>query len=154
MSTTPSASPRIRQAGRWVGRGPTARKGAAGSPRSAKRLVADAVRTTRRPLDKDHRVLVRTDSAFYDRGVGSRADGQASQGRIASIGDDAWTSIEYTDAAFDEATGRWISPAEVAEIEFTAFAAQKKTDHVPGRPVVRRIPDFQAGAVESGFWCK
>ena len=51
---------------------------------------------------------------------------------IATIGEDAWTTIEYTDAVFDEATGRWISRAEVAEIAFTAFAAQKKADQVPG----------------------
>jgi hypothetical protein len=63
---------------------------------------------------------------------------------IATIPDQAWTSIEYTDAVFDEASGAWISRAEVAEIDFTAFAAQKKSDQVPGRLVVRRIPDFNA----------
>jgi hypothetical protein len=52
--------------------------------------------------------------------------------------------IEYTDAVLDEATGRWISRAEVAEIEFTAFGAQKKADQVPGRLIVRRIPDLNA----------
>src|SRR3954452_23493280 len=45
------------------------RKGAAGSPRGAKRLVADAVRTTRRLLGKTQLVLVRMDSAFYGRGA-------------------------------------------------------------------------------------
>jgi hypothetical protein len=30
----------------------------------------------------------------------------------------------------------------VAEIPFTAFAAQKKADHVPGRLIVRRIPEL------------
>src|SRR5690606_30732398 len=44
------------------------RKGAAGSPRGAKRLVGDAVRTTRRLLGKTQSVLVRMDSAFYGRG--------------------------------------------------------------------------------------
>lgn len=44
----------------------------------------------------------------------------------------------------DETSGRWVSRAEVAEIDFTAFAAQKKSEHVPGRLVVRRIPDFNA----------
>ena len=63
---------------------------------------------------------------------------------ISAIGEDAWIPIQYTDAVFDEQTQNWISWAEVAEIEFTAFAAQKKTDHVPGRLVVRRIPDFNA----------
>jgi len=132
------------------------RKGAAGSPRGAKRLVADAVRTTRRLLGKTQLVLVRMDSAFYGRGavhaalaggaavsVTVRMD-KAVQKAIATIPDQAWTTIEYTDAVVDEASGRWISRAEVAEIGFTAFAAQKKSEQVPGRLVVRRIPDFNA----------
>jgi Transposase DDE domain group 1 len=132
------------------------RKGAAGSPRGAKRLVGDAVKTARRLLGKNHLILVRMDSAFYGRGavhaalaggaavsVTVRMD-KAVKKAIAGIDDTAWTPIEYTDAVFDEATGRWISSAEVAEVPFTAFAAQKKTDHVPGRLVVRRIPDFNA----------
>ena len=132
------------------------RKGAAGSPRGAKRLVGDAVRTARRLLGKPRLVLVRMDSAFYGRGavhaalaggaavsVTVRMD-QAVKKAIATIDADAWTPIEYTDAIYDEATGRWVSRAEVAGIGFTAFAAQKKADHVPGRLVVRRIPDFNA----------
>jgi hypothetical protein len=96
------------------------------------------------------------DSAFYGRGpvhaaltggaavsVTVRMD-KAVKKTIATIPEDAWTTIEYTDAVFDEVTGTWISRAEVAEIGFTAFSAQKKTDHVPGRLVVRRIPDFNA----------
>jgi hypothetical protein len=63
---------------------------------------------------------------------------------IAAIAEDAWTTIEYTDAVFDEATGRWISRAEVAETGFTAFVSGKKSERVPGRLVVRRIPDFNA----------
>jgi hypothetical protein len=47
---------------------------------------------------------------------------------------------------FDEATGTWISVAEVAEIPFIAVASTRKTDHVPGRLVVRRIPDLNAPA--------
>jgi len=37
-----------------------------------------------------------------------------------------------------------VSRAEVAEIPFTTFAAQRKADQIPGRLVVRRIPDFNA----------
>lgn len=67
------------------------RKGSTGSPRGAKRLVGDAVRTTRRLLGKAQPVLVRMDSAFYGRGevhaalkgggggVGDGADGQGGQ---------------------------------------------------------------------------
>ncbi|MDQ3714914.1 MAG: IS1380 family transposase [Actinomycetota bacterium] len=132
------------------------RKGACGSPRGAKRLVGDAARTARRLLGNGQLILIRLDSAFYGRGpvhaalaggaavsVTARMD-KAVKKAIATIGDDAWTTIEYTDAVFDEASQRWISRAEVAEIDFTAFAAQKQSDHVPGRLVVRRIPDFNA----------
>ena len=96
------------------------------------------------------------DSAFYGRGpvhaalaggaqvsVTVRADARV-KAAIASIAEDAWTTIEYTDAVFDETSGQWISRAEVAEIAFTAFAAQPKSDQVPGRLIVRRIPDFRA----------
>jgi len=132
------------------------RKGSTGSPRGAKRLVGDAVRTARRLLGKPHPVLVRMDSAFYGRGpVHAAIAGGAAvsvtvrmdkriKAAIEAISEDAWTTIEYTDAIFDDSSQRWISHAEVAEIDFTAFAAQKKSDHVPGRLVVRRIPDFNA----------
>ncbi|MGH3508084.1 MAG: IS1380 family transposase [Nocardioidaceae bacterium] len=132
------------------------RKGACNSSRGAKRLVGDATKTTRRLLGPTPRVLVRMDSAFYGRGpvhaalaggaavsVTVRMDNRVRTA-IASIPEEAWTTIEYTDAVFDEASGRWISAAEVAEIDFVAFAAQKKADQVPGRLVVRRIPDFHA----------
>jgi hypothetical protein len=61
---------------------------------------------------------------------------------IAAIPDDAWTTIEYPQAVLDEATGQWIPRAEVAEIAFTAFASKKTCEQVPGRLVVRRIPDL------------
>jgi hypothetical protein len=128
------------------------RKGSCGSPRGAKRLVADALKTTGALTDA--KVLVRADSAFYGRGlIGAavRAGADVSvtarmdpkvKAAITTISDQAWQAIEYTDAIFDEATGRWISRAEVAEVPFTAFAGQNKTDRVPGRLVVRRIPDL------------
>ncbi len=130
------------------------RKGACGSPRGARRLVTDALRAVR--TVSSAKPLVRADSAFYGRGtIGAavRADADVSvtvrldatvRATIAAIPAEAWKPIEYPDAVFDETTGRWISRAEVAEIDFTAFAAQKKTDQVPGRLVVRRIPDLNA----------
>jgi hypothetical protein len=134
------------------------RKGAAGSPRGARRLVAEAVKTSRRLLGSTQLVLVRMDSAFYGRGpvhaalaggaavsVTVRMD-SAVKAAIAAVDPAAWTTIEYTDAVFEEATGRWISRAEVAEVVFTAFPAQKKAERVPGRLVVRRVPDFTAEA--------
>jgi hypothetical protein len=132
------------------------RKGACASARGGKRLVADAVKTSGRLLHAGTAVLVRMDSAFYGRNpvhaalaggaqvsVTTRMD-QRVKAAIASIGEDAWTTIEYTDAVFDDTSGQWISRAEVAEIAFTAFAAQPKKDQVPGRLIVRRIPDFRA----------
>jgi hypothetical protein len=132
------------------------RKGACGSPRGAQRLVGDAVKQARRLLGPGAKVLVRMDSAFYGRGpVWAALTGGAQvsvtvrmdkrvKAAVAAIDDDAWRTIEYPDAVYDEATGRWISRAEVAEIGFTAFAAQKKSERIPGRLVVRRIPDFNA----------
>ena len=132
------------------------RKGSCGSPRGAARLVADAVKQARRLLGVDRPVLVRMDSAFFGgpalrAAVTGGADVSVTvrltstiKTAIAGIADDAWTTIEYTDAIRDEATGAWISRAEVAEISFTAFAAQKKAHQVPGRLVVRRIPDLNA----------
>jgi hypothetical protein len=138
------------------------RKGSCGSPRGAARLVADALKTTA-SMSTTHttiKALVRTDSAFYghpmvaaalragaDVSVTVRLDKRVRAG-IASIGDNAWTPIEYTDAVFDEQTQTWISRAEVAEIPFTAFTSCKKTEQVTGRLVVRRVPDLNPGATD------
>ena len=132
------------------------RKGACNSSRGAKRLVGDAVKTARRLLGSQAKVLIRMDSAYYGRGpvhaalaggaavsVTVRMDNRI-RAAIASLGEESWTPIEYTNAIFDEDTGVWVSRAEVTEIDFTAFAAQRKADHVPGRLVVRRIPDLNA----------
>jgi hypothetical protein len=132
------------------------RKGSCGSPRGAKRLVTDALKTVR--TLSPAKPLVRADSAFYGRGLvlaAVRAGADVSvtvrldpkvKAAIAAIADDAWQTIEYTDAVLDETTGRWISRAEVAEIPFTAFSAQRKGDQMQGRLVVRRIPDLNPKA--------
>ena len=132
------------------------RKGSCGSPRGGKRLVADAAAQVRRLLAEIEAgcPLVRMDSAFYGRGpVGAAIAGGCDvsvtvrqdatvKAAIAKIDDDAWIPIEYPDAVFDEPSGRWISRAEVAEISFTAFAPRKPAEQVPGRLVVRRIPEL------------
>lgn len=137
------------------------RKGAAGSPRGAARIVADALATLRR-LDEHsgQRVLVRADSAFYGHatiGTALRAGADVSvtvrmdpavKAAITLIPDDAWTTIEYPNAILDETTGRWVSRAEVAEVPFTAFRSRKQAERVPGRLVVRRIPDLNPRQVE------
>ena len=134
------------------------RKGSVGSQRGAARLATDALALIRRTHLHDRDVLVRGDSAFYshalvtaclkagaDVSVTVRMD-PAVKRAIAAIDDDAWTTINYTDAIYDEHTGRWISRAEVAEVDFTAFTSKKKDDQVPGRLVVRRIPDLNPKA--------
>ena len=136
------------------------RKGSCGSPRGAQRLVADALKTVRslRPDGAAGPVLLRADSAFCGSptvGAAVRAGAQVSvtvrmdpkvKAAIATIGQDAWTAIEYTDAVFDEDSGQWISRAEVGEVPFTAFSSRKSAEQVVGRLVVRRIPDFNAPA--------
>ncbi|UKO94006.1 IS1380 family transposase [Gordonia amicalis] len=133
------------------------RKGAAGSPRGAARIVADALKTVARlPGMEAAPVLLRADSAYYghatvtaalragaDVSITARQD-PAVKRAIGTIPDDAWTKIRYTDAIYDPDTGTWTSDAEVAEVPFTAFTSKPKKDRVEGRLVVRRIPELNA----------
>jgi len=143
------------------------RRGACGSPRGAARMVTDTLATVDRlrtratdaatgpTAEAVPKALVRADSAFYGYptiGAAIRAGADVSvtvrltstiKRSISSISDDAWTPIEYTNAIYDHDTEQWISTAEVAEIPFTAFASQKKAHRIPGRLVVRRIPDLR-----------
>jgi hypothetical protein len=121
-------------------------------------LVADALATVRKlhtPVSAG-KVLVRADSAFYahpavvaairggaDVSVTVRLDPKV-RAAIGQIPDDGWTTIEYTDAVFDETSGIWVSRAEVGEIPFTALSSRKTGGQVSGRLVVRRIPDLNA----------
>lgn len=141
------------------------RKGSASSARGAQRLVRDALKTVRGltptgpvglspRLRAAGRTLMRADSAFYGHavvGAAVKAGAEVSvtvrmdkkvKAAIAAISEDAWTTIAYPKAVFDEPAGRWISRAEVAEIDFVAFTSKKTADQVPGRLVVRRIPDL------------
>jgi Transposase DDE domain group 1 len=138
------------------------RRGSCGSPRGARRLVADAAAQVRRLLP-GCRPLLRADSAFYggptiraavrggcDVSVTVRQNATI-KAVIARIEEDAWIPIEYPDAVFDEPSGRWISRAEVTEIAFTAFAAGKPAERVPGRLVVRRIPELNPAGQDGLF---
>ncbi|HEY8914204.1 IS1380 family transposase [Lacisediminihabitans sp.] len=132
------------------------RKGAAGSPRGAGKFVGDILATVRRlrSASASGLVLLRADSAFYGHAVVSaahRAGAKVSitarmdpavKRAIAAIADDAWTTINYTDAIRDETTGTWISSAEVAEIPFTAFSSRKTSERIVGRLVIGRIPEL------------
>ena len=106
--TTPGAAPLI-MAQRL-------RKGACHSARRGKRLIADAVKASRRLLEPATPVLVRMDSAFYGRNsVGAVLAGGAQvlvttrmdsrvRAVIATIGN-AWM-IEYTDVVYDVTSGQ------------------------------------------------
>ena len=136
------------------------RRGACGSPRGAARMVADTLATVTRLRSPAATAppLVRADSAFYGYptvAAALRGGAQVSltvrldskvRATIAAIDEHAWTPIEYTDAVYDEGSGQWISRAEVAEIAFTAFSSKKASQHVPGRLVVRRIPNLRPAA--------
>ena len=125
-----------------------------GSPRGAARLATDTLALIRRSQLTGRNVLVRADSAFYSHALVTavlKAGAEVSitvrmdpavKRAITTIGEDAWTTIKYTDAIYDQATGTWVSNAQVAEIPFTAFVSKKKADQVFGRLVVRRIPEL------------
>src|SRR5829696_1813163 len=130
------------------------RKGSAGSARGAARLATDALALIRRTQLAGRPVLLRADSAFYSHALVTAVLGAGAQvsitvrmdsavkRAIAGIDPNAWTTIKYTDAIYDETTGSWISKAQVAEVPFTAFTSHKKADQIGGRLIVRRIPEL------------
>lgn len=135
------------------------RKGAANSAGGANKFVTEALGTLKRTGTAGP-VVCRFDSAYYgypavsaalaggaEVSVTVRRD-KAVKHAIAQIPEDAWTKIKYTNAVYDEDTHTWVSVAEVAEIEFSAFSSRKKAEQVPGRLVVRRIPELNPKATE------
>jgi hypothetical protein len=130
------------------------RKGSAGSPRGAARLATDALALIRRSRLAGRDVLLRADSAFYSHALVAavlKAGAEVSitvrmdaavKRAIAGLAEDGWTTIKYPDAIYDETTDSWISKAQVAEVPFTAFVSHKKADRIPGRLIVRRIPEL------------
>ncbi len=129
------------------------RKGSTNSAKGAARFVADALITAKAAGATGVRVL-RADSAYYGYDVtaaatrhGARFSITARQDRavrsaIATIDAEAWTPIRYPNAIFDEQQQRWISDAEVAEINYTAFTSRPKAKHVTARLIVRRVKDL------------
>ncbi len=143
--STPSSAPVIAAA--------RLRKGSTNSVKGAHRLVADALVTAKAAGATGTRVL-RADSAFYNAEViaaavrhGSHFSITARQDRavrkaIATIDEQAWTAIKYTNAVYDEDQQRWISDADVAEIGYTAFTSRAKAKQVTARLIVRRVKDL------------
>ena len=84
------------------------------------------------------RILARADSAYYGWAfVGTALRHRAwfsvtarmtptVSAAITSIDTDAWMAIEYPNAVYDEDERRWVSDAEVAEVDFVAFTGRRK----------------------------
>ena len=129
------------------------RRGGANSARGADRFIADALITTKK-AGATGTLVLRADSAYYGHDVIAAAlrhgacfsitarQDKAVRKAIGAIGADAWTTIQYTDAIFDEQQQRWISDAQVAEIDYTAFTSRPKAQHVRARLIVRRVKDM------------
>jgi hypothetical protein len=141
------------------------RKGATNSAKGAFRLISDALATARQAgagTAAGGMVTVRADSAFYNHKViaAARRGGArfsitarmdpAVRRAIAAIGEDAWTAIKYPNAIWEEAEQRWISDAEVAEIEFTAFTSRRRAEQVTARLIVRRVKRLNPDTVPPG----
>ena len=144
--SSPTAAPVIARA--------RLRRGNTASAAGAGRLLAQTI-STARAAGVRAPLLARADSAYY----GYAFVGTALRHRawfsvtarmtpavtraIATIPAGAWTAIRYPQAVFDDAEGRWVSDAEVAEVDFVAFTGRRKAEHVPCRLVVRRVQRLQ-----------
>lgn len=138
------------------------RGGKAGSARGAASLVAEALGAAREigagtaPAPGGV-LLLRADSAFYTATVVSAARrhdarfsitvsmNPAVRRAIDGIDETAWTPIRYPNAVWDDDAGAWISEAEVAETDYTAFAKTKHqhTARLVARRVRRHAPPGQ-----------
>ncbi|HEV2377079.1 MAG TPA: IS1380 family transposase, partial [Streptosporangiaceae bacterium] len=135
------------------------RGGNASSARGAASMVTEAVGTAR-AVGCAGTLVVRMDSAFYGAPAVSAARRSGAhfsvtvrmdprvRAAIAAISEDAWAPIRYPNAIWDDQLGRWVSDAQVAEVEYTAFAS-KKGQAVTARLIVRRVKDLNAKASPS-----
>ncbi len=137
------------------------RGGNASSARGAASMITEAAATAR-AAGCTGTLIVRMDSAFYGspavqaaRRAGAhfsvtvRTDPKV-RAAIAAIGEDAWTPIRYPRAIWDDQLGRWVSDAQAAEVEYTAFGS-KKGQAITGRLIVRRVRDLNTpGAAGQG----
>jgi Transposase DDE domain group 1 len=132
------------------------RGGNAASARGAASMITEAV-TTSRAAGCTGTVVVRMDSAFYGapavwaaRKTGAhfsvtvRTDPRV-RAAIAAIGEDAWTPICYPRAIWDDQLRRWVSDAQVAEVQYTAFTS-RTGQAITARLIVRRVRDLNRAA--------
>jgi Transposase DDE domain group 1 len=128
------------------------RGGNAAAARGAASLAVRAVGTAR-DCGCTGTIIVRLDSAYYNAAVIGAVRGQGARfsvtapmnssirAAIAAIGEESWTAIRYPRAVWDDQLDCWISDAEVAETQYTAFAS-KKGQAVTARLIVRRVRDL------------
>lgn len=145
--STPLAAPVIARA--------RLRKGSTASATGAGRLLAQTI-TTARAAGVRGRILCRADSAYYGWALVGTAIRKKAwfsvtarmtktvTAAIASIAEDVWVPIKYPNAIWEtddtvDGGGYWVSDAEVAEVEFTAFTGRRKAEHVTCRLIVRRV---------------
>ncbi len=134
------------------------RGGNAASARGAASMAAQAIGTAR-DCGCTGTIIVRMDSAFYNAAVlgavrrgGARFSvtvpmNSSIRAAIAAIGEEGWTPIRYPQAVWDDQLDCWVSDAEVAEAQYTAFAS-KKGRAVTARLIVRRVRDQNKKAAE------
>jgi len=134
------------------------RGGNAASARGAASMAAQAIGTAR-DCGCTGTIIVRMDSAFYNAAVlgavrrgGARFSvtvpvNSSIRAAIAAIAEESWTPIRYPQAVWDDQLDCWVSDAEAAETEYTAFAS-KKGQAVTARLIVRRVRDQNKKAAE------
>jgi hypothetical protein len=148
--STPVAAPVIA--------GTRLRGGSAASSRGAASFATASV-STARAAGCGGILVVRADSAFYSAvftGAVRRAGACFSvtapmnpsvRAAITGIPETAWTPIKYPRAIWDDQLRCWVSDAEAAEVEYTAFAS-KKGQAVTARLIVRRVRDLNRKATQ------
>ena len=111
-------------------------------------------------------LVARADSAFYSaaftgavRPAGAflsvtvRMDPKV-KAAITAIEEAAWTPIRYPRAVWDDQLRAWVSDAQVAEAEYTAFTSTKG-QAITARLIVRRVKDLspQAARGQGELFC-
>lgn len=132
------------------------RGGNANSARGAASFAAGAIATAR-AAGCTGLLIVRADSAYYSaafchavRRAGARFSVTVNMdpkiaAAVAAIPETAWIPIRYPRAIWDDQLRCWVSDAEVAEAEYTAFTS-KKGQAITARLIVRRVRDLNRQA--------
>jgi hypothetical protein len=133
------------------------RGGNASPARGAAGFAAEAIGVAR-AIGCGGLIVVRADSSYYSAafcGAVRRAGARFSvtvnmdvkvAAAIAAIGEGTWTPIRYPRAIWDDQLGCWVSDAQVAEAEYTAFTSARKGQAITARLIVRRVRDLSKQA--------